>query len=110
MMDDDASPVQEALEKMQSRQLLDREIKASLSTGARWPLCWKKHQEARQQLYERFGVQAAYMKLKSYIINAGWLLVSAGVRSTVYSLQSRDVCLESRVSSLVCWTLQFDTV
>lgn len=62
MMDDDAPQVQEALEKLQSRQLPNDEIKASLRTGARWPLCWKKHQEARQQLYERLGVQAAFMR------------------------------------------------
>jgi len=57
MLNDDEIPVHQALQKLQSKQRSGEDIKESLSSGRTWPLCFKKHQAAREQLSQRLGVE-----------------------------------------------------
>ena len=57
MLNDDEIPVQQAFQKLQSKQQSGEDIKESLRSGGTWPKCWEKHQAAREQLSQRLQVE-----------------------------------------------------
>ena len=64
MLSDDDPKVPEMFEKLTQKQIPETEVKESLASGTSWPKCHAKHQLARQQIAEKFDLEAG--RLVSY--------------------------------------------
>ena len=60
MLPNDDPRVEAALSKLQERAMTEDAVKESLTKGTSWPTGHKQHQEAREQLAQRFGAQAGH--------------------------------------------------
>ena len=63
MLPDHDQRVQDELDRLEQRMMDEPLVKESLTKGESWPKTHAKHQEARQQMAEKFGVEAGLMPM-----------------------------------------------